>query len=346
MALSKLVRGLIVIGLAVAAFFYGGRFVYAAFLSTPQAGERQNVEIAAGMGINQIADLLASKNVIASAAGYQVYGWLDSEARHPQAGTYGLRPGMNYRQISRLLGAGPGRTESELLIIEGWSVDDEADYLQNHNAVKPREFYDIAGSSQNRAPFDNKLREAYPFLKNLPADRSLEGYLFPDTYRVWDDLLPQTLIDKQLTEFQTRFGASVVTSASSPLKTLDEVVTLASIVEKEVSNDDDRKMVAGIFLRRLREGMALQSDATLNYVTHSGRTQANAEDLNLESAYNSYKNRGLPPSPICNPSAAAIQAVLQPTASKYRYFLADKQGKVWYAATLEEHVRNRQRAGY
>ena len=346
MALKKIIRGLIVIGLSIAILFYGGRFIFNAFLSTPSAGERQNIEIAEGWGANQVADLLASKNLIGSAGGYKFYSWLDAEARHPHTGTYGLRPGMNYRQISHLLGLGPGRTESELRLIEGWSVDDEAAYLQSQSGVQPREFFNAAGSSQNRAPFDNKLRATHPFLKDLPADRSLEGYLFPDTYRVWEDLLPQTLIDKQLDEFQTRFGNTVVTADSSPLKTLDQVVTLASIVEKEVSQEADRKLVAGIFLRRLREGMALQSDATLNYVTHSGRTQANAEDLQLESAYNSYTNKGLPPSPICNPSATAVQAVLQPTPSKYRYFLADKQGKIWYAATLEEHVLNRQRAGY
>jgi UPF0755 protein len=324
----------------------GAWFSYHAWLITPRAGEKATFVISEGLGADQVAQLLQDKGIISSAAGYRWYGFLNSEARHPRSGTYGLHPGMSYRQLSRLFGRGPGRVESELRIIEGWSLDDEAAYLESQNNIKPAVFYALAGSPPDRAPFDPKLRTEFPFLKDLPADRTLEGYLFPETYRVWDDLLPEALISKQLGEFQQRTAGVELSADNRPLVSLDQVIILASIVEKEVSTDEDRKLVAGIFLRRLREGMALQSDATLNYVTHSGRTQANDQDLLLDSPYNTYRNKGLPPGPICNPGQSAIEAVLKPTASKYWYFLADKQGKVLYAATLEEHKANRYRAGY
>ncbi|MFA6429573.1 MAG: endolytic transglycosylase MltG [Patescibacteria group bacterium] len=326
--------------------FIGGRFLYRAFLAAPQAGQKIMMEIREGASLAEVAVTLAEKNIIPSAFEYRLFAMVYPGGTNPFPNTYGLRTGMNYRQLTQLFRRGPGRQESELLVIEGWSLDDEIAYLGTEKRITPAEIERITGRSQNRAPFDAQLRSEFSFLQALPFNRSLDGYLFPETYRVWDDLLPEGLIRKQLAEFQRRMAGVEVTKASMPLKTLDEVVTLASIVEKEVRKDEDRKIVAGIFLRRLREGMALQSDATLNYVTRGGRAQATNEDLAVDSPYNSYKYRGLPPSPICNPSEGSIQAVLHPTASSYRYFLTDSQGKVLYAATFEGHKQNRLKAGY
>ena len=324
----------------------GAWFTYQAWLITPAAGEKITVQIADGLGAVQVAELLQIKGVISSAQGYRVYSWFSGEARHPRSGSYDLHPGLSYHQLARLLNRGPGRVESELRTIEGWSLDDEAAYLESQNNIKPADFYALAGSPPDQSSMEARWRTEFPFLKNLPADRTLEGYLFPETYRVWDDLLPEALIRKQLAEFQQRTAGVELSADNRPLVSLDQVITLASIVEKEVSTDKDRKLVAGIFLRRLRDGMALQSDATLNYVTHSGRIQANEQDLLRDSPYNTYRHKGLPPGPICNPSQNAIEAVLKPAPSNYYYFLADKQGKVLYAATLEEHKANRYRAGY
>lgn len=327
-------------------FFVSVRFIYRALFSVPDTGPRINVTIPQGASLSETADRLHKARLIPSSGEYWIFGLFSLSARHPLGSTYGLRPGTSYRRMAQLLNRGPSRIESETRIIEGWTLEEEMEYLDSQKQVRPSEFAQIAGRSQNRVAFDPALREAFPFLQSLPDDRSLEGYLFPETYRVWEDLLPDGLIRKQLGEFQKRFVGVTVTTASAPLKTLDEVVTLASIVEKEVSGEKDRKIVAGIFLRRLREGMPLQSDATLNYLTRAGRTRPTADDLAIESAFNSYKNKGLPPSPICNPGESAIRAVLQPTASKYRYFLTDLQGDVLYASTFEGHKRNRLRAGY
>lgn len=336
-----------IFGVVIVAFAVIGLwFARMAYIGSPRAGGSVFVTITAEERASDVARDLAEKKVIASAFWYRVYAWFDASADHPKAGSYELQPGSSFHAIARLLAAGPIRQESRLRIIEGWNVEDIAKYLSDEKRIKPEDTFRLIGTSADRSPFEVSLRNEFSFLKSLPADRSLEGYLFPDTYRVWDDELPEGLFRKQLHEFQDRFGDAVVTSKSAPLRTLDEVVTLASIIEKEVREPEDRRIVAGIFLRRLREGMALQSDATLTYVTGSTRSRSTTAELQIDSPYNSYQNRGLPPSPICNPGEDAIQAVLNPTPSNYRYFLTDKDGNVLYAATLEEHVNNKIKAGY
>lgn len=237
------------------------------------------------------------------------------------------------------------REEVSLRVIEGWTIDEIAKYLADKQGISAADVKTSIGASVDRAPMASHWRDDYAFLKSLPKNRSLEGYLYPDTYRVWKDELPNALFDKQLSEFNQKFGDATVGPQSAPLKTLDDVVILASIVEAEVTANTDRAIVAGIFLNRLRIGMALQTDASLSYLHGSNRAQATAEDLASESLYNTYKYRGLPPGPVGNPGEASMNAVLHPKKTDYLYFLTDKNGKVYYAKTLEEHAANRAKAG-
>lgn len=331
--------------LAVCAWF-GWVFASETWLGSAPSPEAIAFTVPESPDAGAVADALAEKGVIASAWRYRFYQLMDVGARHPKAGDYVLRHGQSYRDIARMLALGPSRREAEIRIIEGKTIDDLADQLLSQEAVPLADTRALIGRSADRAPFDPKLRGDFPVLKRVPSGRSLEGYLFPDTYRVWGDQLPEGLVRKQLQEFQDRFGAAEITGKSAPLKTLDEVVILASIVEAEVRGDEERRIVAGIFLNRLRDGMALQTDATLSYLTQSGRSRSTSADLSIDSPYNTYKYRGLPPSPINNPGASALNAVLNPVASDYRFFLTDAAGKVYYARTLEEHTANRRKAGY
>lgn len=119
---------------------------------------------------------------------------------------------------------------------------------------------------------------------------------------------------------------------------IHEILTLSSIIEKEVSSDEDRAIVSGIFHKRLKVGMGLQSDATVNYATGKGETRPSYDDISVDSPYNTYKYRGLPPGPISNPSLSAIRAALAPKESPYLYFLTTEEGKVIYSRTYEEHI--------
>ncbi|OGY89834.1 MAG: hypothetical protein A2927_01170 [Candidatus Komeilibacteria bacterium RIFCSPLOWO2_01_FULL_45_10] len=124
-------------------------------------------------------------------------------------------------------------------------------------------------------------------------------------------------------------------------KSIFEVITLASIIEKEVRTEQDMKMVADIFNKRLEQGIALQSDATVNYVTGKGLVQPTAADIAVDNLYNTYKYRGLPPGPIANPGLKAIKAAIYPTPNQYYYFLTTAEGEVIYSQTYQEHLKNK-----
>ncbi len=320
------------------------RLMYLGYVDQPKAGAKQPVEIVTGMSVQATASLLEKKGVISSARWYRMYAWFSGTARRPRAGFYEINPGSSFHKIAIQLALGPEKNEVQLQVIEGWTLKDVSTLLLGQK-TSSTEIEASIGKQGDDLPFAAHWREEFPFLRALPTTRSLEGYLFPDTYRVWGDQLPEGLVRKQLQSFQTQFEGTLPSTESRPLLTLDDVVILASVVEKEVPHPADRRHVAGIFLRRLKQGIALQSDATLSYVTGSKRDRATAKELELETAYNSYRHRGLPPSPICNPGAASIEAVLNPLPTKDLYFLTDKDGRVYYAETFEQHIRNRQKAG-
>lgn len=341
-----MLRRALLLGFFILVFVGAGVFVKTAYIGSPRAGARIRVEVPQDATVDVVAERLAAQGVIDSARWYRAYSVIDSRTKRARAGAYDVVPGASLQSLAVQFSRGPERVETAVRVIEGWTLTEIEATLVKDYLIGAETFRRLAGERHNAAAFDPALRLEFSFLQSVPPGRSLEGFLFPDTYRVYEDTLPEGLIRKQLAEFQARFGDARVESRSAPLSSLFEVVTLASIVEKEVPGVEDRRRVAGVFLRRLREGMPLQSDATLSYLTGSKRAQASAKDLQLDSPYNSYKVKGLPPGPIGNPGATAIEAVLDPVLGEDRYFLTDKAGKVFYAATFEGHIRNRQKAGY
>lgn len=321
-------------------------FAQQAYVGKVTAAAPVHIRIEQGLAPAAVADLLEESGLVSSAFLYKIYGRLDRAYERPKAGEYDIRPQTSFRVLAQKLAEGPARREVQVTVIEGWSVDDLIEQLQKIEGIDPAATASIAGQSLNRKSFDPALRNDFDFLKPLPANRSLEGYLFPDTYRVWADQLPDALIEKQLEEFQDRFSDAQISSDIAPLETLDDVVILASIVQREVRDPEDMRIVAGIFLNRLKSGMRLQSDATVSYLTGSGRARSTPADLQIDSPYNSYRNAGLPPSPIGNPGEQAMRAVLSPEMTSYYYFLTDQSGSVLYARTFEEHQQNRIKAGY
>ncbi len=309
-------------------------FVPAAWLRSPsRTAATVSIQIPDQADVAVVARLLAQKKMISSTIGYRVYALLDASARSPRAGEYALQPGMSYRELARALARGPARNETSMTVIEGWTIADVQHALVSEQVdVRPSDF------------FAERFVTDFPFLKELPPQATLEGYLFPDTYRVWKDQLPDGLFRKQLEEFllQTK---GMPEEAAQQGRDWRDVVILASMVELEAKYDQDRSMIAGIFLNRIKRGMRLQSDATLNYILRTGRTSLNSEELKNESPYNTYVHFGLPPGPIGNPGKASLEAALHPTKTDDLYFLADKNGKSYFAKTLEEHNRNRQKVG-
>ncbi len=321
----------------------GGLFVQSAWLSAEQAGAPISIVIAKDHSAEDVRASLVSSRLIRSEWMYRLYGVFDSAATQPKPGTYVFRPGASFQKIAQTLFRGQERTEVTATFIEGKTIRENAEALQQSKGVDPAAYYALVGMSRNEKTFDRSLVKDFAFLDAIPSGHSLEGYLFPDTYRVWEDELPEGLIRKQLETFAERIIKPNGDAQQASGMTWHQIITLASVVEGEVRTPEDRKLVADIFLRRIKNGMRLQSDATLNYVMSDRNDRPDAEDLAIVSPYNTYDHDGLPPGPVNNPAQSAIEAVLYPTPSDYFYFLTDKKGKVYYAKTYEEHLANKYR---
>ncbi|MEI6836059.1 MAG: endolytic transglycosylase MltG [Candidatus Falkowbacteria bacterium] len=231
------------------------------------------------------------------------------------------------------------KEEKTLRIIEGWRNRDISDLLEKNNLATPDEFL-IAQRKIDQSKFS--------FLDTKPKNTDLEGYLYPDTYRVYASSSASEIIDKMLANFDKKLSPQMRADIAAQGKTINEIITMASIIEKEApisyatSDNVDAKIISGIFWRRLKSGQALQSCATLAYVLGVDKAQYSEADTKINSPYNTYRNPGLPPGPIANPGILAIEAAIYPTPSNYNYFLTPSgSSKIIYAATYEEHLRNK-----
>ncbi|MDO8676491.1 MAG: endolytic transglycosylase MltG [Candidatus Azambacteria bacterium] len=244
------------------------------------------------------------------------------------------------------------RPEVEIKIIPGWNLRQVADYLVLKGfASSTADVYKITGKP---AFFYNyKTGPApYPNIKidiELYRDQSYEGFLAPETYRVFADASVQEIINKLVAQRDSEFTTStyeVIRQAkfldNNFLVAVRQLITMASIIEKETKHDEDRAKVADILWRRLKQGWALQVDSSVHYaVDKTGTVFTTERERAVDSPWNTYKYPGLPPGPICNPGLESINAALYPEPNNYWYFLSGRDGKMYYAKTLEEHNKNK-----
>ncbi len=170
---------------------------------------------------------------------------------------------------------------------------------------------------------------------------SEEGYLFPDTYRFYKDATPEEVIQKMKENFERKLTPEIRAEILHQKHTLADGIIMASIVEEEAQTLEDKKIIAGILWKRIKERIGLQVDATLTYLLGKTSAELTESDLRLDSPYNTYKYRGLPKGPISNPGLDTILATVYPTPSSYYYYLSDKDGVMHYAKTFEEHKQNK-----
>lgn len=173
------------------------------------------------------------------------------------------------------------------------------------------------------------------------AARKEEGFLFPDTYRFYKNSNPGQVIARMRENFDKKIIPEILIEIKDQNKTLSDIIVMASLLEEEAKGAEDRKLVAGILWKRLKVGIGLQVDATLTYILGKASSELTEDDLKIDSLYNTYRYRGLPPAPISNPGMEAILAAMRPAASPYFYYLSDKDGKIHYARDFEEHKLNK-----
>jgi len=296
---------------------------------------KSNFVIEEGQSVNQISQNLYEQKLIKSKFVFETWLWLKKSEDKVVAGVYNLPSNISIRHLSNLLLLGPGSSQQSITLIEGWTRQMMADYLTK-NSLSGDEFMTL---SKGKSAWQTD----YEFLTDAPESASLEGYIFPDTYYIDSQKGVETLIIKSLNNFDQKLSEDIRQEISNQGKTIFEVITLASIVEREVPSLSDKKKVADIFLKRLSADIGLQSDATINYITGKGLTQPSYADLQIDSPYNTYKYRGLPPGPIANPGFDSIIAVVYPASNPYYYFLTTKDGEVIYSRTYEEHLDNKEK---
>ncbi len=303
------------------------------------AATEQLFTIEKGQGVKQIARNLHDAGLIRSPFAFQLYAWGEGVSGSMQAGTYKLTPAMDVPAIMRGIVRGDAVSNEAIITIrEGWTNREIGDYLEGQGLFSRDAWLQAVAVTDSRTLLPDFT---FSVLSNKPADASLEGYLFPDTYRVYKNATPADVVKKMLQNAEAKLTDDLRAKVQAQGRALFEVLTLASIIEREVQSERDKKLVADVFAKRLRDGIPLQADATLTYLLGKATAALTAEDLALDSPYNTYRYAGLPPGPIGNPGLDAILAVLEPEPNPYYYFLSAPSGETIYSVTLEEHNENK-----
>ncbi|WP_152621749.1 endolytic transglycosylase MltG [Streptococcus gordonii] len=349
-----------IIALLLVTLAVTGVFVYSyidSALKPVNANDTEYVtlEIPAGSSAKEIGSILEKKGLIKSGQVFNYYSKFKSYANF-QSGYYNLQKSMDLDTIAKALQKGGTDTPQpptlgKVVVPEGYTLDQIAEAVEKSGNKKVSiSAKDFLSKVQDES-FISKMVAKYPkLLSGLPAKDSgvkyrLEGYLFPATYNYTSDTTAETLIDQMLATMDSKLNTYYEVLESKNL-TVNDVLTLASLVEKEGSTDEDRKNIASVFYNRLNQGMPLQSNIAILYAEGKlGKKTTLAEDAaidtNIDSAFNVYKNPGLMPGPVDSPSLSAIEATVNPNKTDYLYFVANTEtGTVYFATTYEEHAKN------
>lgn len=295
-------------------------------------GAPLQLEIPAGSDTAAIAGILADAGVIDNAAMFRLRARIDGVDGDFRSGVYDLTTRMAYPDVRDILLAGPPLDYVTVTVPEGFRVEQIATRLEEEAGVPSADFLALAlGQAVTFVP-------DHPYLADVP-NGSLEGYLFPKTYRIVRGAAPADVIEMMLDQFDREFAVIDLTYAASRGLSSHDVVTIASMIEREARIADERPLVSSVIYNRLATGMNLEIDATIEYVIKQNRPRLLNSDLTVESPYNTYKYAGLPPGPIASPGLAALQAAAAPAATDYLYYvLTGEDGSHTFCVTLEEFL--------
>ncbi|PIC65462.1 hypothetical protein CSV79_02240 [Sporosarcina sp. P13] len=301
------------------------------------------VEIPIGSGLDSISEILEQKGIIKNARIFKYYAKVNNEADF-QAGTYGLTQSMTPDELIKSLKTGVVyRTPVFTLTIpEGLTLDQIAKRTSDKTTITEKQFMDYVTNEDTIQGYLTKYPEI--ITDEILAENiryALEGYLFPATYPFYEEEptvkeVVDTMVDATVQNLIPYQGYW-----TEKEKTAHWLLTFASLLEKEATSKADRETIASVFNNRIKEDMPLQTDPTVLYALGKHKDRVLNEDLKVENAYNTYRNKGLPPGPIANTGTASIQAVVEPSTTRYLFFLADKDGINHFAKTYDEHLKNK-----
>lgn len=311
----------------VAAVGLAGNIIYREINGLDGDEKNYVIDVPAGAGASKVASLLANRGIIKYPALFKAYA---GNKYMFQQGRHSVNSSMTYSELLETFGSyaeGGVGDQVQVVIPEGYELNQIADLLAQNGLV-------------DKTVFMNEVEEGtfdYDFVDNIPREENrLEGYLYPATYQIYPGTSEHDIITMMLNAFKE--NVIPVYNASGSTDTIDYVITLASVIEREAANDNEKKTVSSVFNNRLYEGRKLESCATVQYILHERKTVLSEEDTEIDSPYNTYKYKGLPIGPIASPGLASIRAALKPADTEYLYFVADPSGsRNYFSRTFEEH---------
>lgn len=343
------------IGITCYVLYFGYRYVMKHYIEPVDVSDPTPITVV--IENSDSASKIASKlynacgegqpGLIMNKAVFKVYVDFVGKANKLKAGTYILSKNMELGQMVDIICAGnPPKKTITFKVLEGYTINGVMQALETAGVTLDRETFEKL--CNNRTTF-----EKYAFIAQLPADAKgkrdylLEGYLFPDTYEIFEDASAETIINKMLLRLNELFTEEHIARAAELGMTTDQIVTLASVIEREASTEEDFKRVSAVFHNRLNAGQKLESCATLQYVLKVNKYVYTESERATDSLYNTYLYEGLPVGPISNPGMRAIEAALYPdeeyVKEDYRYFcnmdLPENKSLI-FAKTYEEHQKN------
>lgn len=301
-------------------------------------GELIEVDIPMGTSVKSIASILEENGVIKNDLVFYYYARYKNSTDF-QAGTYYLEPGIKRDALITQLKSGKVYADSvKVSIPEGLEISEVAELLAEGNFVDKDRFLKVAN--------DTNFTDI-SFFSEIPMDipereNRLEGYLFPETYHIREGATEEEIVTMMLLQLEKELKEEWLTEIERKGMTLNEIMSLAAIIEREAVAKDERKTIAGVYYNRLEQGMKLQADATVQYALGEHTERVMYKDLEIDNPYNTYKYAGLPPSPIAIPGRDSIEVAIYPEEHDYFYYVTKKDGSYehYFSKTYEEHKQN------
>lgn len=292
------------------------------------------IKIEEGASMEEIAATLKENKVIRSPLAFNLYSSMFSDSSSFKAGEFKVTRPITLRNLTKLLIDGANMQDGvKITIPEGYVITQVATLLEEKGLGSREEFLKLAEEGN----FDYEFLK---FEKSPGVKYKLEGFIFPDTYYFFPEATNEEIIKTFLNEFNKQAWVKLKSAGNSSLSSI-QILTLASIIEKEAVLDQERSTIASVFYNRLKINMKLESCATVQYAL--GREQfatvVTIEETNLDSPFNTYRNQGLPPGPICNPGLKSIEAAISPKDTNYLFFVAKGDGSHQFSQTYEEHLK-------
>lgn len=308
--------------------FLAAALSFLIYIHIPHQPKEPKITIEEGLPLREIARRLQSQEIIKHAFPFLIDAKLTGQTKKLKAGDYDFSNKVSLDQVLNKLAKGEVIL-NKVQIIEGWTLQQIAAHLKSLDFIKDPNF---------SLEF-LRLSKDVNFIQSLGLKApALEGYLLPDTYYFSARAAPKDLYQTFVAAFKKFYEAALKELPAPPKLSQHQVITLASMIEKETGKEEERLLIASVFLNRLEKGMFLASDPTVIYGLKNFNGDLTKKDLDNPHPYNTYLHRGLPPGPICNPAQASILAVLKPAQTNYLYFVSKGDGTHYFSSTSQEHA--------